>query len=72
MGRGWKFWHVHTGDVASDGTPRGCCMHCMGTLSLERPTMILYGIDDIRDLLGPKVDLWLIKRKPICRIGINY
>ncbi|GAB4837910.1 hypothetical protein Ancab_027436 [Ancistrocladus abbreviatus] len=40
-------------------------------LSLERPTMILYGIDNIRDLFGHKVDLGLIKRNPICRIGIN-
>ncbi|KAI3967256.1 hypothetical protein MKW92_008511 [Papaver armeniacum] len=41
-------------------------------LSLERPTMILYGIDNIRDLFGPKVDVALIKRNPICRLGINY
>ncbi|GMH13436.1 hypothetical protein Nepgr_015277 [Nepenthes gracilis] len=40
-------------------------------LSLERPTMILYGIDNIRDLFGHKVDLDLIKRNPICRIGID-
>ncbi|KAL0422755.1 UNVERIFIED_CONTAM: Phenylalanine--tRNA ligase alpha subunit, cytoplasmic [Sesamum latifolium] len=39
-------------------------------LSLERPTMILYGIDNIRDLFGHKVDLSLIKRNPICRLGI--
>uniref|UniRef100_A0A1J3D4E5 phenylalanine--tRNA ligase n=2 Tax=Noccaea caerulescens TaxID=107243 RepID=A0A1J3D4E5_NOCCA len=39
-------------------------------LSLERPTMILYGIDNIRDLFGHKVDLDLIKRNPICRVGI--
>ncbi|KAI3798557.1 hypothetical protein L1987_33834 [Smallanthus sonchifolius] len=39
-------------------------------LSLERPTMILYGIDNIRDLFGHKVDLGLIKSNPICRIGI--
>ncbi|KAL1208145.1 Phenylalanine--tRNA ligase alpha subunit, cytoplasmic [Cardamine amara subsp. amara] len=39
-------------------------------LSLERPTMILYGIGNIRDLFGHKVDLDLIKRNPICRIGI--
>ncbi|XP_051147449.1 phenylalanine--tRNA ligase alpha subunit, cytoplasmic [Andrographis paniculata] len=39
-------------------------------LSLERPTMILYGIDNIRDLFGHKVDLSLIKRNPICRIGL--
>ncbi|EOX98024.1 Phenylalanyl-tRNA synthetase / phenylalanine--tRNA ligase, putative isoform 1 [Theobroma cacao] len=40
-------------------------------LSLERPTMILYGVDNIRDLFGHKVDLSLIKRNPICRLGIN-
>ncbi|KAJ6368666.1 hypothetical protein OIU78_001109 [Salix suchowensis] len=33
-------------------------------LSLERPTMILYGINNIRDLFGHKVDLGLIKKKP--------
>ncbi|KAI4378510.1 hypothetical protein MLD38_015979 [Melastoma candidum] len=38
-------------------------------LSLERPTMILYGIDNIRDLFGHKVDLGLIKKNPICRLG---
>lgn len=38
-------------------------------LSLERPTMILYGIDNIRDLFGHKVDLNLIKKNPICRLG---
>lgn len=40
-------------------------------LSLERPTMILYGVDNIRDLFGHKVDLGLIKRNPICRLGIE-
>ncbi|CAK9203875.1 unnamed protein product [Sphagnum troendelagicum] len=40
-------------------------------LSLERPTMILYGIDNIRDLFGHKVDLKLIKSNPICRLGIH-
>ncbi|KAJ3694883.1 hypothetical protein LUZ60_000260 [Juncus effusus] len=39
-------------------------------LSLERPTMILYGIDNIRDLFGPKVDFNLIKNNPICRLGL--
>ena len=37
-------------------------------LSLERPTMILYGIDNIRDLFGHKVDLDMIKKNPICRL----
>uniref|UniRef100_A0A7N0ZTY6 phenylalanine--tRNA ligase n=1 Tax=Kalanchoe fedtschenkoi TaxID=63787 RepID=A0A7N0ZTY6_KALFE len=40
-------------------------------LSLERPTMILYGIDNIRDLFGHKTDLTLIKKNPICRIGLQ-
>eukprot|EP00475_Leptophrys_vorax_P035336 TRINITY_DN5810_c0_g1_i4.p1 TRINITY_DN5810_c0_g1~~TRINITY_DN5810_c0_g1_i4.p1 ORF type:complete len:535 (+),score=37.11 TRINITY_DN5810_c0_g1_i4:119-1606(+) len=39
-------------------------------LSLERPTMILYHIDNIRDLFGHKVDLKLIKSNPICRLGL--
>ncbi|KAL8143533.1 hypothetical protein V2J09_016565 [Rumex salicifolius] len=46
-------------------------------LSLEMPTMILYGYNNIRDLIGHKattisfVDLGLIKKNPICRIGID-
>ncbi|XP_020272856.1 phenylalanine--tRNA ligase alpha subunit, cytoplasmic-like [Asparagus officinalis] len=38
-------------------------------LSLERPTMILYGINNIRDLFGPKVDFNIIKNSKICRLG---
>ncbi|CAG9461428.1 unnamed protein product [Pedinophyceae sp. YPF-701] len=38
-------------------------------LSLERPTMIMYGIDNIRDLFGHKVSLNLIRNNPICRLG---
>lgn len=37
-------------------------------LSLERPTMIKYGIDNIRELLGHKVDLEMVKKNPICRL----
>lgn len=37
-------------------------------LSLERPTMIKYKISNIRDLVGHKVDLNLIKNSPICRL----
>ncbi|KMZ61078.1 Phenylalanine--tRNA ligase [Zostera marina] len=40
-------------------------------LSLERPTMILYGIDNIRDLFGPKVSFNLIRSNPICRLGMD-
>ena len=36
------------------GMPEGVNVIAWG-LSLERPTMILYGIDNIRDLFGHKV-----------------
>uniref|UniRef100_A0A7S0YCZ8 phenylalanine--tRNA ligase n=1 Tax=Polytomella parva TaxID=51329 RepID=A0A7S0YCZ8_9CHLO len=39
-------------------------------LSVERPTMILYGIDNIRDLFGHKVSLSMVRRNPICRLGL--
>lgn len=37
-------------------------------LSLERPTMIKYGLNNIRDLVGPKVDLKMVQENPICRL----
>jgi len=37
-------------------------------LSLERPTMILYGINDIRTLLGHKVEIEMVRNNPICRL----
>jgi len=36
-------------------------------LSLERPTMIMYGIENIRDLVGHKISLDFVKNNPICR-----
>ncbi|CAG0897615.1 unnamed protein product [Darwinula stevensoni] len=33
-----------------------------------RPTMIKYGINNIRDLVGPKVNLQMIYDNPICRL----
>jgi phenylalanyl-tRNA synthetase alpha chain len=38
-------------------------------LSLERPTMIKYGVKNIRDLFGHKVDIQAIQSNPICRLG---
>lgn len=38
-------------------------------LSLERPTMIYYGINNIRDLFGHKVGLNSIKNNKICYIN---
>lgn len=37
-------------------------------LSLERPTMIKYGINNIRDLFGSKIDLNVVYNNPICRL----
>ncbi|XP_074641944.1 phenylalanine--tRNA ligase alpha subunit-like [Tubulanus polymorphus] len=37
-------------------------------LSLERPTMIKYGISNIRELIGPKVNLQMVHDNPLCRI----
>lgn len=37
-------------------------------LSLERPTMIKYGLNNIRDLVGHKVDLEMVYKNPVCRI----
>lgn len=37
-------------------------------LSLERPTMIMYGYDNIRDLCGHKINLEMVKENPICRL----
>ncbi|XP_076681145.1 phenylalanine--tRNA ligase alpha subunit isoform X1 [Andrena cerasifolii] len=38
-------------------------------LSLERPTMIKYGLNNIRDLVGPKVDMEMVHNNPICRLN---
>lgn len=37
-------------------------------LSLERPTMIKYKIDNIRELVGHKVNLHMVNSNPICRL----
>lgn len=37
-------------------------------LSLERPTMIKYGINNIRSLFGHKIDLEMIKNSNICML----
>jgi phenylalanyl-tRNA synthetase alpha chain len=37
-------------------------------LSLERPTMIKYGIKNIRELIGPKVDLKMVQDSALCRL----
>lgn len=48
------------------GLPEGVRVIAWG-LSLERPTMIKYGLNNIRQLVGHKVDLSFIADSPICR-----
>ena len=49
------------------GLPKDLRVYGWG-LSLERPTMIKYGISNIRELLGHKVDLNFIQRNPAVRL----
>nr|KAG5711785.1 hypothetical protein BaRGS_023549 [Batillaria attramentaria] len=49
------------------GLPEDVAVIAWG-LSLERPTMIKYGINNIRDLIGPKVNLQMVYDNPICRL----
>jgi phenylalanyl-tRNA synthetase alpha chain len=37
-------------------------------LSLERPTMIKYGLNNIRDLVGSRVNIQMVHDNPICRL----
>ncbi|XP_071441519.1 phenylalanine--tRNA ligase alpha subunit A [Hetaerina americana] len=49
------------------GLPENVTVIAWG-LSLERPTMIKYGIDNIRDLVGPRVNLQMVQDNPLCRL----
>ncbi|KAI9705043.1 MAG: Phenylalanyl-tRNA synthetase, beta subunit, cytoplasmic [Candelina mexicana] len=49
------------------GLPRDMKVYGWG-LSLERPTMIKYGVKNIRELLGHKVDLNFIESNPAVRL----
>lgn len=53
--------------LESMGLPKGMKVHGWG-LSLERPTMIKYGVSNIRELLGHKVDLNFIESNPAVRL----
>lgn len=52
------------------GLPKDLRVYGFG-LSLERPTMIKYGVSNIRDLLGHKVDLGFIKSNAAVRLDKN-
>uniref|UniRef100_A0AAZ3SEP6 phenylalanine--tRNA ligase n=1 Tax=Oncorhynchus tshawytscha TaxID=74940 RepID=A0AAZ3SEP6_ONCTS len=49
------------------GLPEGVTVIAWG-LSLERPTMIKYGINNIRELVGHKVNLQMVYDSPVCRL----
>ncbi|XP_051827597.1 phenylalanine--tRNA ligase alpha subunit [Antechinus flavipes] len=49
------------------GLPEGISVIAWG-LSLERPTMIKYGINNIRELVGHKVNLQMVYDTPLCRL----
>ncbi|XP_071550650.1 phenylalanine--tRNA ligase alpha subunit [Panulirus ornatus] len=49
------------------GIPENVTVAAWG-LSLERPTMIMYGINNIRELVGPRVKMELILDNPVCTI----
>ncbi|KAI8949673.1 phenylalanyl-tRNA synthetase alpha chain [Xylaria longipes] len=53
--------------LESMGLPSDMKVYGWG-LSLERPTMIKYGISNIRELLGHKVDLNFIEKNPAVRL----
>ncbi|XP_065214468.1 phenylalanine--tRNA ligase alpha subunit [Planococcus citri] len=48
------------------GLPKNVNVIAWG-LSLERPTMVKYGINNIRDMVGPKINLQIVNDSPICR-----
>eukprot|EP00076_Gallus_gallus_P003541 NP_001258086.1 phenylalanine--tRNA ligase alpha subunit [Gallus gallus] len=49
------------------GLPESVSVIAWG-LSLERPTMIKYGINNIRELVGHRVNLQMIYDNPLCRL----
>lgn len=53
--------------LESMGLPKTVRVHGWG-LSLERPTMIKYKLNNIRDLLGHKIDLDMIQTSPSVRL----
>jgi phenylalanyl-tRNA synthetase alpha chain len=56
-----------TNNVQAMGLPKDMRVFGFG-LSLERPTMIKYGISNIRELLGHQVDLNFIQKNPAVRL----
>ena len=62
----WLISYVFVYDYINIGLPEDVRVIAWG-LSLERPTMIKYHIDNIRDLFGHKADLLSQRDAPIAR-----
>jgi len=56
--------------VLTMGLPEDVSVIAWG-LSLERPTMIMFGIDNIRDLFGSKMQLHSVKNNQLCPLGLE-
>ncbi|XP_035294278.1 phenylalanine--tRNA ligase alpha subunit-like [Cricetulus griseus] len=52
------------------GLPKNVSVIAWG-LSLERPTMIKYGINNIRELVGNKVNTQMVYDSPVCSLDIE-
>ena len=52
------------------GLPENVTVIAWG-ISLERPTMIKYKYNNIRDLCGHKVNLQMVQENPMCRLDKN-
>ena len=50
----WREWTCANGEI----------------VPAKRPTMIMYGIDNIRDLFGSKMQVSAVKNNPFCKLGM--
>lgn len=81
MGGDWQLGHVPARNASAHGTSWGCCCCWLWTFFREvffwklffkfrfyRPTMIRYGLSNIRELFGHKIDLQMVYNNPICQL----
>lgn len=61
-------WGLGLGTRAHVHTPTHRRTLTRACVRAERPTMIKYGINNIRDLCGHKLDLNFVKTNPACRL----
>ncbi|KAH9045563.1 phenylalanine-tRNA ligase [Lactarius pseudohatsudake] len=66
VGRGGEQRHVPPEMLEPMGFPKDVHVHGWG-ISLERPTMIRYGINNIRTLVGHKVPIESVEKSPAVR-----